>query len=67
METRTEAMAVVIMDPPVPPITRVLVGDFSSAGVMEDGGWSPEDRTEAQSHGDGLWSTLTRHTVSQSH
>ena len=41
----TKAIAVVIMLPPDPPITRVLSPDpdFSIAGAMEEGGCSPED------------------------
>lgn len=40
----TETMAVGIMAPPVEPITKILDGDFSTEGAMEDGGRSPEKK-----------------------
>lgn len=37
------------MGPPDAPITKVLAGDFSTEGIMEDGGRSPESGGKGKS------------------
>lgn len=38
------------MDPPLAPITKVLAGDLSTEGIMEDGGRSPERGRKGKNH-----------------
>lgn len=42
-------MPVVIMVPPVDPISNVFDGDLSTDGAMEDGGRSPENSKKGNS------------------
>lgn len=42
-------MPVVIMVPPVDPISNIFEGDLSTDGAMEDGGRSPENSKKGNS------------------